>query len=142
VPPARVKAVRTWPDIVPSPNRTLGWAVLEWTADHLLQPDGPDAGQPWEYTPEQTRIVLRWYEINEGGSFRHRRGVLRRMKGWGKDPFLASIAAVELCGPCRFGGWDPIGIPIAVAHPAPWIQVAAVSRDQTRNTMTLFPGLF
>lgn len=64
------------------------------------------------------------------------------MKGWGKDPFLASLSAVELCGPCRFGGWTEDGFPIAVMHPAPWIQVAAVSRDQTRNTMTLFPGLF
>jgi phage terminase large subunit-like protein len=115
---------------------------LLWTADHLLQPDGPLAGTPWEYTPEQTRIVLRWYEIDAKGAFRHRRGVLRRMKGWGKDPFLASLAAVELCGPCRFGGWQKNGLPLAIQHPAPWIQVAAVSRDQTRNTMTLFPGLF
>jgi phage terminase large subunit-like protein len=55
---------------------------------------------------------------------------------------LASIAAVELCGPCRFGGWDTALNPVAVQHPAPWIQIAAVSQDQTRNTMTLFPGLF
>ncbi|GAA0967440.1 terminase [Actinocorallia libanotica] len=28
-----------------------------------------------------------------------------------------------------------------MAHPQAWVQVAAVSRDQTRNTMTLFPSL-
>lgn len=135
-----VEAVCTWPDVVPDPKRTLGWDVLAWTADHLQQPDGPRAGEPWEFTTEQARIVLRWYEIDDAGRFVHRRGVLRRMKGWGKDPFLAALAAVELCGPCRFGGWSG-GVPIAVQHPAPWIQVAAVSRDQTRNTMTLFPGM-
>ena len=137
-----LEAVRTWPDTVPAENRTLGWSVLEWCSTNLRQPDGPRAGEPWEFTPEQARIVTRWYEIDADGRFTNRRGVLRRMKGWGKDPFLAAIAAVEACGPCRFGGWDRAGNPTAVAHPAPWVQVAAVSKDQTRNTMTLFPGLF
>jgi phage terminase large subunit-like protein len=45
-------------------------------------------------------------------------------------------------GPCRFGGFNAAGEPIAVPHPAPWVLTAAVSKDQTRNTMTLFPGLF
>lgn len=140
--PLLADPVRSIPDYVPDENRTLGWAALDWTWQWLQQPDGPDAGDPWSFTDEQTRIVLRWYEINDLGRFVHRRGVLRRMKGWGKDPFMAAIAAVELCGPCRFGGWAADGFPIAVQHPAPWIQVAAVSQDQTRNTMTLFPGLF
>lgn len=139
---SRPKAVRSWPDRVPQPNRTLGWEALAWTADYLQQPDGPAAGSPWEFTDEQTRIVLRWYAVDAQGKFLHRRGVLRRMKGWGKDPFLAAIAAIELCGPCRFAGWNAHRMPVGVAHPAAWIQVAAVSRDQTRNTMTLFPGLF
>lgn len=134
-------AVRTWQDRVPDDTRTIGWQVLAWTADYLLQPDGENAGEPWQFTPEQARIVLRWYEVDERGRFIHRRGVVRRLKGWGKDPFLAAIAAVELCGPCRPSGFDADGIPVAVEHTAPWIQVAAVSKDQTRNTMTLFPGM-
>ena len=113
-----------------------------WTMEYLQQPDGPGAGDPWVYTDEQLRMLLRWYEIDEHGKFVYRRGVVRRMKGWGKDPFLASIACVELCGPCRFGGWNEDGMPVAVQHPAAWIQIAAVSKDQTRNTMTLFPGMF
>lgn len=136
------EAVRSWPDTVPDETRTLGWPILQWTLDNLVQPDGPNAGSTWQYTIEQVRIVLRWYEIDDEGRFKYRRGVLRRMKGWGKSPFLASLAAVELCGPCRFGGWEPDGKPIAVPHPAPWIQIAAVNKDQTRNTMTVFPGLF
>ena len=35
-----------------------------------------------------------------------------------------------------------VGDPIAKSHPRAWIQIAAVSREQTKNTMTLFPGLF
>jgi len=135
-------AIQSLPDKTPADNRTLGWAVLQWTAEYLQQPDGPDAGQLWAYTDEQARVVLRWYEIDARGRLIHRRGVLRRMKGWGKDPFLASLAAVELCGPCRFGGWASDGSPIAIQHPAPWIQVAAVTLEQTRNTMLLFPGMF
>lgn len=136
------RAVRSIPDTVPPANRTLGWAILEWSLDYLIQPDGPSAGDPWEYSDEQVRILLRWYAIDANGRFVFRNGVLRRMKGWGKDPFLASICAVELCGPCRFGGWDAKGRPVVVQHPAPWVQVAAVSQDQTRNTMTIFTGIF
>jgi hypothetical protein len=85
-------AVRTWPDVWPAKNRTLGWDVIEWTAGRvngeegdpmLLQPDGPEAGGHWNYTPEQVSIVLRLYEIDDRGRFLHRRAVLRRMKGWG-----------------------------------------------------------
>jgi hypothetical protein len=126
------------------PELTVGYAVLDWAMRYLTQPDGAKAGQPWTPTGEQARIILWWYEVDETGRFTSRRGVLRRMKGWGKDPFLAVVAAVEMCAPCRFAGFDPDapGGVAAKAEPAPWIQVAAVSKDQTRNTMLVFPGLF
>jgi phage terminase large subunit-like protein len=135
-------AIRTWPDTVPKESRTLGWAVLAWMADYLTQPDGPDAGQPLRLTREQVRILLRWYAIDARGRFLYRRGVLRRAKGWGKSPFLAALACAELCGPVRFQRFGSDRLPVVVQHPAPWIQVAATSREQTRNTMTVFPGMF
>ena len=141
-PSRAAKAIRTWPDTVPSDSRTLGWPVLEWMAEYLIQPDGPDAGSPLHLTREQVRILLRWYAIDARGRFLYRRGVLRRAKGWGKSPFLAALACAELCGPVRFDGWGAHKRPLVAQHPAPWIQVAAVSRDQTRNTMTVFPGMF
>ena len=134
------KAVRYGPTAVP--ELTLGWAILGWTAEYLLQPDGPEAGKPWRFTDEQALFVLNWYAIDKYGRWVYRRGMLRRMKGWGKDPVGAVLCAVEFVGPCRFGGFDKAGQPIAESHPAAWVQTAAVSRDQTRNTMTLFPGLF
>lgn len=83
LPTTPITAIRTMEDYVPEPNRTLGWDVLRWATDWLTQPDGPNAGDPWQYTPEQVRIILRWYEINNRGEFTFRRGVIRRMKGWG-----------------------------------------------------------
>lgn len=124
------------------PEQTLGWEVLAWTAEYLRQPDGPDAGKPWRYTAEQARFILHWYALDEHGRFVYRYGMLRRVKGWGKDPVGATLCAVEFVGPCRFDGWDAGGAPVARPHPASWVLTAAVSKDQTRNTMTLFPGLF
>ena len=123
------------------PDKTLGWDVIRWAGENLVQPDGPDAGSDWKWTPEQARLLLWWYAVGDDGRFVFRRGSLVRIKGWGKDPFAAAIALVELLGPCRFGGWASDGEPVAVPHPSPWLQIAAVSQDQTRNTMTLLPGL-
>lgn len=136
---AALSPIRVGPDGVPP--RTLGWDVLGWTAENLLQPDGPDAGSPWRATREQARFLLWWYAVDATGRFVYRSGVLRRMKGWGKDPIAAVLSLVELAGPCRFAGWGPGGEPMVRSHPAAWIQIAAVSREQSRNTMTLFPGL-
>lgn len=120
------------------PELTLGWHVLGWTAEWLQSPEGG----PWQYTPEQARLTLWWYAIDADGRFRWRDGVIQRLKGWGKDPLAATWAAVEFVGPCRFGGWRDNGEPKVIQHPSPWVQIAAVSREQTRNTMTLFPQLF
>lgn len=123
------------------PKATLGWGLLAWSAYYLQQPDGPDAGGPLIFTREQVRFVLWWYALDDLGRFSYRSGVLRRMKGWGKDPVAAALSLIELCAPTVFVKWDHNGKPIAKAHPAPWVQIAAVSRDQTRNTFTLFPTM-
>ncbi|WP_415940389.1 terminase [Streptomyces sp. 039-1] len=129
-------------DYVPPDNRTLGvWCYL-WCSRYLLQPDGPDAGKPWRFTAEQIRIIKRWYEIDDAGRFVYRQGTIRRLKGWGKDPFTAALCAFEFVGPCRFSHWDSDGMPVPKTQPAAWVQIAATSKDQTRNTMTVFPGLF
>jgi hypothetical protein len=116
--------------------------VLGWTAEYLRQPDGPDAGEPWRYTDEQARFILWWFAVDEAGRWLYRYGMLRRVKGWGKDPVGATLMATEFVGPCRFAGWDANGDPVAMPHPAAWVLTTAVAKDQTRNTMTLFPGLF
>ncbi|GGU62845.1 terminase [Streptomyces lavendofoliae] len=130
------------------PAFTLGWHVLVWTSKYLQLA----RGRPWRYTNEQVRLVLWWYAIDpDTGEFLYRDAVLQRLKGWGKDPFGSTLCAVEFVGPSRWSGQVagpddedgvPEGQPIGVPHPAPWVQVAAVSKDQTRNTMILFQSLF
>ncbi|MFD4394657.1 terminase [Kitasatospora sp. NPDC058478] len=129
------------------PEYTLGWQALAWTATYLQH----HVGAPWRYTSEQARLTLWWYAMDPATNrFLWRDGVIQRLKGWGKDPLVATWSAFEFVGPCRFGDvaedgneWGvPAGQPLGVQHPAAWVQIAAVSQDQTRNTMTLFPSIF
>jgi hypothetical protein len=144
------------------PAITLGHQVLSWIKDNLLSPDSNEYHHdPFSPTYEQWRFILWWYAIDGRGRWIYRRGVFQRMKGHGKDPLASVISAVELLGPCRFGGWcaNPDGLPelglepdgtpsvkfadpVGVDNPNAWIQIAAVSKTQTQNTMLLFPALF
>lgn len=127
------------------PRRTIGWHAAQWTAEWLLDDDG----EPWRYTAEQLRFLLWWYAVDEDNRFVYRDGVLQRLKGWGKDPLGATLCAIELIGPCRPDPdaepiLDPWGNehPAGKRHPAAWVQIAAVSLEQTQNTMEIFPRLF
>ena len=126
------------------PERTLGWTIAAWCADYLAA----EEPGPWRFTLEQLRFVLWWYAVDETGRFVYRKGVLQRMKGWGKDPLLAVLCLVEFVGPSRVARgvvnqviWDEQGQPLGVAHPQAWVQVTAVNQSQTRNTMRLIPSL-
>lgn len=127
---------------VPSPRETLGYHAIRWAEKMLLQPDGPDIGKPWRFTAEQARFILQWYRIDDTGRFVWPYGMLQRMKGAGKDPVGAALCSIELMGPCRFGGWKANGLPRVIPHDTPWVQIAAVSQDQTRNTMNLFSRMW
>ena len=119
------------------PERTLGWEIAGWCSTFLLDPEG----KPWKFTLEQLRLLLWWYAVDENGEFVYRTGVIQRMKGWGKDPFLAVICLVEFVGPSRFSHWAEDGSPVGKPHPAAWVQITAVSQEQTSNTMALMPSL-
>lgn len=112
------------------PERTLGWGVIQWLYEYVLTPGGPHAGQPFLPTMEQVRFILWWYAVDDRGRFVYRTGVLRRMKGWGKDPLAGALALVELCGPTDFSHFDENGKAIGKVKYDPWVQIAAVSQDQ------------
>ncbi|MCK9496750.1 MAG: phage terminase family protein [Dehalococcoidia bacterium] len=120
------------------PELTIGWDVLGWCGTNLQH--GRD--EPWRFTDEQARFILHWYALNEDGSFVYHDFTFQRLKGHGKDPLAATLMAVEMLGPCRFDGWDEAGEPLARDVPDAWVQTAAVSQEQTKNTMRLFPALF
>lgn len=125
------------PDDFPS----LGWGVLEWWADHLPSPRDPAA--EFILTDSQARDVLEWFRIDPTtGRYVYRRGYSRRSKGRGKSPIEAAKAIAEFAGPVRFDGWDAAGQPVGRPwgqgdDPRPWVQVGAVSEDQTDNTWSV-----
>jgi hypothetical protein len=151
------------------PEFTLGFQAWSWVRGYpdedgkclpmVLSPDSSD-DDPEAFAPtfEQYRFILWWYAVDKRGRWMFRRGVLQRLKGWGKDPIAGVISLIELAGPCRFRGWSkrdlpkygyradgkPVirrGDPVGEDNPNAWIQVAAVTKTQTQNTMLLFPSL-
>lgn len=121
------------------PKYTLGYEALAWAAKYLRHPNGIRAGKAWQFTREQARFVLWFYALDENGRWLFHHGVRRLAKGSGKSPFAAVMALIELLAPVRFDHWDPdvpggvVGNPVSM----PWVQIAAVSLDQTENTMRM-----
>ncbi|GIG61132.1 terminase [Longispora fulva] len=128
---------------------TVALLVIVWAETWLLMPDGPRAGEPWRFTAEQRHFLMAWYAIDPHyvdpdddfrGRWVWRRAILRRRKGWGKGPFSAAIALIELLAPCRFMVGDDL-----VVRPqretAPWVMLAATSERQTKNTFRMLRAM-
>lgn len=131
-------AIRTRPE-EPRPENTVGDAAIEWAMRNLVH---AVTGAPWVPLPEHSRFINTWYEIDDQGDWRYSRGYLRRARGTAKSPLAAVLAAIELCGPCRFGGWDKTGFPIAIPEPSPQIQIMATSMAQTRPIFDIVANSF
>lgn len=120
------------------PFPSLGWLWLDWT--YAFLPSPADERDPLVLTDEQARRIVRWGELDPvTGEFAHLLAIHEEAKGWGKSPLGAILDAIELAGPACFDGWDSAGEPVGVPwgtgeRPAPWIQIAAISEDQTENT--------
>jgi hypothetical protein len=87
-------------------------------------------------TGEQQDRIIRYYELDPTSGRRVvRRAAIRRPKGAGKSPEGAYCAYAELVGPIVFAGWSGDGQPLGRRHADPWVQLAAVSEDQTDNVL-------
>lgn len=123
---------------------TIGPGVIRW----VEQGDGERwsglkshiSGEPWIYTPGQGRLILWWYAIDPVSPpgqprWLYRSGVRRGAKGTGKDPLLASLALVEMCGPVypvwREGRW--VGVPYRRAL----VQIGANSEGQAKDPLAV-----
>ena len=124
------------------PEYTLGWELAEFCAK-WLHINNPHTGElePFVFTPEQLRFALWFYAHDEQGRFLYQRALLQRLKGWGKDPFAAALAIFEAIGPCRLDYIDEDGESVGRRLHDPYIQIAAVSLEQTRNTADMFRSL-
>lgn len=132
----------TIPDGIP--ELTLGWEGIRWATKYLKQPDGPNAGQRWEFIESQVRFILWWYSLNEQGRWLFYHGVRRYPKGAGKSPFAAVLAMIELLAPVRLKSFDrnaPGGC-IGRRVSMPLVQIGATSHDQANiNTMRMVRAL-
>lgn len=121
------------------PSLTLGWEAVKWATKYLKQPNGPKAGQRFEFTESQIRFTLWFYALDQDGTWLYRRAVRRLAKGSGKSPFAALMALVELCAPVRLDHFDAdapggcVGKPVSM----PLVQIAATAESQTENTMRM-----
>jgi hypothetical protein len=120
------------------PEHSLGWGIINWWFKYLNTPNGNDKSPEFMPTLEQARFILWWYAVDKRGEFVYRNGTFRRLKGAGKDPLAAAMALVELSGPVAFSHFKN-GEAVGKPKHAPWIQIVAVSQEQTKNTFTLFP---
>lgn len=137
-PPVRVG--RTWeygPDGWVLPEFSAGWDTLAWCGYWLRN----DKGKPWQFSLEQARFILWSDEIDSHGEFVYTSAVLQRLKGHGKDPLGAAVSSCKAFGPSVPDGFGADGQPVLVHNPAAWVQIYAVSQEQTKNTMKLFPQM-
>jgi hypothetical protein len=119
------------------PEFTLGWRILAWCGVWLRDKHGKE----WQFTAEQTRFILWYFAIDpDTGDFLYHSAVLQRLKGWGKDPIAACLSVAAMFAEVTFDRWDG-SLPIGREEPNAWIQIIAVSQEQTQNTMKLFPSL-
>lgn len=128
---------------VPGEAPTLGNLVIDFIEAFCAIPDGDKVGQPFKLTEEQAKFVLRHYQLHPAAvvdprtpsaPFVFARGSqLVRPQKWGKGPISAAMICAEAGGPVIFDGWDAYGEPVGRPWATPWIQVTAVSEDQTDN---------
>jgi hypothetical protein len=115
---------------------SFGYKVVEWIEAHCVIPDGWRAGEPYLLTPEMREFLDRFYAVDQRtGQFVYRRGgQLIRPQKWGKGPFSAAIILAEALAPVvpvlEYGKFR------VRRWPKPWIQVTAVSEDQTVNVFS------
>jgi hypothetical protein len=124
--------------VAPSPPEqqfwTLGPLVRHWIETPLRGPRWGADGRPVHPDRRDAAFVDAFYAVdattktfvfNRGGQF------IRPQK-YGKGPFSAALVCAEAAGPV-LPVWEDDKLKTGKAWDTPWIQITAVSEDQTAN---------
>lgn len=129
-----------WKSLGPGDFPTLGWLVADQMAAYLGRPDAGDDEQhePFIVTREQQDALNEIYRLDRRTCKRvvHRAAIMKP-RGWGKSPFVGAIMIAEAMFDVVPVGWDAQGQPVAAPWSrfrTPYVAVAAVTEEQTRNT--------
>ena len=125
------------------PKLTLGWEAIKWASSWLKHPNGPRAGQRWQFVESQVRWYLWWYALGEDGRWLYTHGVRRLAKGSGKSPNAGVHCWIEFCAPVRLKYFDPDapGGCTGKRVDMPLVEIAATAESQTANTMRMVRAL-
>jgi hypothetical protein len=96
---------------------TLGHHVIGWMSAYLATADVGEF-RPFVPTPDQATFLIRWFAVDEetGTLLRFRHAVYSRLRGAGKSPLVAAIAAEEALAdvvPDGFARADRRGVGVA-----------------------------
>ena len=81
-------------------DRTLGPRVVEWIERNLVHGPGDVQGQRVELDDEQTKFLLRAYQVDDTVKRLVRRAVYSRPKGSAKTELAAMVACAEASARC------------------------------------------
>jgi hypothetical protein len=121
------------------PKLTLGWEAAKWASKYLRQPNGPRAGERFVFTTRQLRFLLHWYALQPDGSWVYHHGSRKVGEGFWEVAVRGGVGVDRVPCPVRLKDFATevpggcVGKPVSM----PLVQIAAVSEDQTENTMRM-----
>jgi hypothetical protein len=135
--PAPASRLVTLPQFPVGDIPTLGFVAVDWAERSLKQPNGPHAGEPWRYQPDQVNFLLWAYALDGDARWIANHLVRRLAKGAGKSPFAATFALLEFLAPVRLDRFDDreLGGCRGRVVDMPLVHIAATAESQTSNTM-------
>ena len=120
---------------------SLGYEVLDWLVEYTCHGVGDIQGKrlegAFDLDDEIREHIIECYRIDPVSGRRvFNEAVLSRPKGRAKSEVAALVVIVEAFGPCRFGGWDADGQPVARPVTSPLIKCLATEESQAGNTFS------
>lgn len=116
------------------PPLSLADDAIALAEEYQRVPSGKFTGDRLVLTAEQIEFLIEWYRVTpDGRAFVWQRGALVGPKGWSKSPLGTVDVLFNLVGGSIPDGLDAYGNPVGRPHPAPWIQIAGTSEDNTDN---------